>query len=102
MQRAASLYVGFHMTPIPVPPRSKEPNRPGWPDLRPTQADLAALFCDAHSNIGILLGEPSGNLADVDLDCPEAVAAARGLLPHTGWVSGRYSSRYSHHWCARC
>lgn len=34
-------------------------------------------------NIGVKLGEPSGWLIDVDLDCPEAIAIAPKLLPAT-------------------
>jgi P4 family phage/plasmid primase-like protien len=48
-------------------------------------------------NIGILLGEPSGGLVDVDLDVPVAVAAGRYLLPDT-LRSGRESSQDSHYW----
>src|SRR5262249_17762194 len=47
-------------------------------------------------NIGLSLGEPSGGLVDVDLDCPEARAAAAVLLPPTGWVWGRSSAPDSH------
>jgi hypothetical protein len=46
-------------------------------------------------NIGILNGEPSGNLLDVDLDCPGARLAAP-LLPATGWTFGRKSAPASH------
>jgi DNA polymerase I-like protein with 3'-5' exonuclease and polymerase domains len=49
-------------------------------------------------NVGLLLGQPSGGLVDVDLDVPEALAVARLLLPATGWVSGRKGSPRSHWW----
>ena len=33
-----------------------------------------------------------------DLDCPEAIAAAKELLPHTGLIHGRPSKVSSHMW----
>ncbi len=53
---------------------------------------------DIPHNIGILTGEPSGGLVDVDCDAPEARAAAAELLPPTGMISGRLSSPASHYW----
>ena len=50
------------------------------------------------SNVGLLLGAPSGGLIDIDLDVPEAVAVADSFLPATGWVSGRAGSPRSHRW----
>ena len=46
--------------------------------------------------IGVLLGEQSGS-TDVDCDCPEAITAARGLLPETGLIFGRESQPFSHY-----
>jgi P4 family phage/plasmid primase-like protien len=54
-------------------------------------------YFNNEQNIGILLGEPSGGLIDVDLDTPEAVAAGRYLLPDT-LRSGRERSPNSHYW----
>ena len=96
---AAARYLGQGWAPIPLPPRSKDPGRKDWQDLRPTAADLDALFpAGVERNVGLLLGEPSGGLVDVDLDCPEAVAAAPFLLPRTGRVSGRAGNPKSHYW----
>ena len=36
-----------------------------------------------ESNVGLGLGKASGGLADVDLDCPEAVQLASRFLPPT-------------------
>src|SRR5689334_13276954 len=59
--------------PIPLPIRSKNPNRAEWQNLRPSAADLDALFpAGQESNIGLLLGQPSNNLVDADLDILEA------------------------------
>src|SRR5439155_610100 len=45
-----------------------------------------------------LLGEPSGGLVDVDLDCEEAEALAGDFLPHTGMIHGRPGRERSHWW----
>lgn len=86
---------------VPVPLGEKAPRVRGWQQLRLTEVDLPAYFDNRPTNIGVLLGEPSGNLVDVDLDCAEAVALASELLPRTGCVFGRASKRASH-WLYRC
>ena len=83
--------------PLPVPARSKNPNRKGWQDERLTDEEIDAHFASDELNLGVLLGEPSNGLTDVDLDCPEAVAVAAVLLPPTGAVFGR-PARPSSHW----
>jgi hypothetical protein len=96
---AAVQYLERGYIPIPVPRRQKAPVLPEWQKLRPTLDDLATLFPPAQKlNIGLLLGAPSGGLIDIDLDAPEAVAAAPHLLPKTGWVSGRAGKPRSHWW----
>ena len=96
---AAACYLKLGWAPIPLPPRSKKPRIDAWQDLRPTAADLDALFpFGVDRNVGVLLGEPSGGLVDVDLDTPEAVAAAPFLLPPTGRISGRSGKPKSHYW----
>ena len=69
----------------------------GWTDLRLSESDLPAHF-NGTGNIGVLLGEPSGWLVDVDLDCEEAVALAPRFLPPTGAMSGRPGKPASHWW----
>ena len=85
-------------TPVPIPHRSKAPTLRDWPQLRLTAEEAVEHFNGAPQNIGILLGEASGNLVDIDLDCPEAIAAAAHLLPATPWVTGRESAPRSHYW----
>ncbi len=98
--RGAALYYqarGF--APLPLPPRKKRPALDGWTSFRLTPDRLDEHFPDGReANVGLLLGEPSGGLVDVDLDCPEAVAAAPHLLPPTGMVTGRESAPASHWW----
>lgn len=80
---------------IPIPARTKAPILAGWQNLKLTEADLTVYFSSA-SNIGILLGEPSGWLVDVDLDSPETVGLADQFLPTTCSVFGRPGKLRSH------
>jgi hypothetical protein len=60
-------------------------------------ADIDKAFpIDTQGNVGVLLGEPSGGLVDLDLDCPEVRAAAVHLAPATPCVCGRRSATNSH------
>ena len=60
------------------------------------ESDLPSHFGNVHQNIGLLLGEPSGGLIDVDLDSTEALALAPILLPDTDCIFGRQSKQGSH------
>src|SRR5262245_47894668 len=96
---AASYHLGQGHRPIPFYHRAKVPIGEGWQNQRPTAEDLDRLFPDAEArNIGLLLGEPSQGLVDVDLDSEEAIRAAPYLLPSTQMVSGRTSRPHSHFW----
>src|SRR5262249_15258737 len=96
---AAGHYLSLGLAPIPVPPRSKNPGRDGWQNLRVTAETLDQHFpASADCNLGLLLGEPSAGLLDLGLDSVEAVRAAPGLLPATGMVSGRPGKPRSHYW----
>src|SRR6185437_4164766 len=89
-------YIGRGWVPVLVRARSKAPTTVGWQNARPT-----AFNVDEHvaqgGNVGILLGAPSGGLVDIDLDCPEALAAAPSILSPTGAVFGRVSKLRSHY-----
>ncbi|MFO0828437.1 MAG: bifunctional DNA primase/polymerase [Phycisphaerales bacterium] len=84
------------LAPIPVPPKSKAPTIAGWPTLRLAHDDLPRYFNGAPSNIGALIGEPSGWIIDVDLDHARAVELADTFLPDTGMTWGRASKPRSH------
>ncbi len=86
------------ITPIPVPHMQKGPRLPGWQRLRLSADELPRHFGNGPCNIGVLLGDPSGGLVDVDLDCDEAVELAERYLPPTGAVTGRPSRPGSHRW----
>ncbi|MBB3205422.1 hypothetical protein FHS27_001222 [Rhodopirellula rubra] len=78
---------------VPLRPRSKSPSRRDWTNLR-----LQPRAIPENSNIGIILGEPSGWLVDVDLDCSEAIELADSYLPPTPSITGRPSALRSHRW----
>ncbi len=69
----------------------------GWNTWRPTRETLDQ-YVEEHGNVGILLGEPSHGLIDIDLDTPQAVTVAPFLLPHTRMMHGRPSNPKSHWW----
>jgi DNA polymerase I-like protein with 3'-5' exonuclease and polymerase domains len=96
---AARYHLARGELSVPVPPRTKKCVEPDWSSLRITEGNIDHLF-QPNGNIGLLLGEPSGGLVDIDLDCPEAIAAAPHLLPETDRVSGRESAPQSHYWYA--
>jgi uncharacterized protein (DUF927 family) len=67
--------------------------------LRLTEAVLAQYFNQDKSNLGVLLGvlqDSRRGLTDIDLDCPEAIAAWQDLGLKTKLVCGRPSARSSH------
>ncbi len=82
---------------VPVPAGRKGPNLEGWPNLRLTPDDVPRYFGAEPVNVGLILGEPSGWLTDVDLDVEEAVVLADEFLPRTA-TSGREGSPRSHRW----
>jgi hypothetical protein len=82
---------------IPIPHGRKTPLIKEWPKLRITQADAANYFNGQPQNIGVILGTPSLNLIDIDLDCPEAVLLAPHFLPDTPAIFGRTSKLRSHY-----
>lgn len=92
---AARDYLQRGWSPIPVQPKSKVPVGKGWPKIRLTEQDLPDRF-PKDANIGIILGDASGGLVDIDLDCPEALELADALLPSTKAIFGRKSAPKSH------
>lgn len=84
------------ISPVPLRPRSKEPNGgKGWNTYRADSQNLERFF-RRGDNVGGLWGEPSGWIVDVDLDCEEAVRAAEILLPQT-FVYGRRQAPWTHY-----
>ena len=85
----AVRYTQWGWSVIPVPHRSKNPGFRGWQHLRLAEDDLPQHFNGEPQNIGVLTGEPSGWLIDVDLDHLLAVEMASDHLPPTAAVFGR-------------
>jgi putative DNA primase/helicase len=81
---------------IPVPYRQKNPARAGWQNLRITPENAAEYFKAEPVNFGLLTGEPSGWIVDVDLDHELAIQMAAEHLPATPAVFGRPSRPRSH------
>ena len=67
---AAGHYVSRGWSVIPVPHRSKNPGFRGWERLRISADTIDKHFNGRLQNVGVLLGEPSDWLIDVDLDHP--------------------------------
>jgi len=97
VQGAAHGYLQRGWRVVPIPSRRKAPVLDDWPHLQLEEADLAVAFGNGE-NIGLLTGEPSGGLVDVDLDSPEGQVLAERLLPPTGRIHGRASKPRSHFW----
>jgi hypothetical protein len=93
----AKSYINKGMAVVPVPANNKRPVLSGWQILRIGLEEIPHYFNSKPQNIGVLLGEPSGWLVDVDLDVPEAVSCAPYFLPKS-LKSGRESSLGSHWW----
>ena len=90
-------YLAHGWMPIPIQSRSKNPNRKGWQKERYTESDLPNLFTNGE-NIGLLNGEPSNGLVDVDLDWAEARIIGERILPRTEMIGGRASAPRSHYY----
>jgi hypothetical protein len=92
---AARRYLTRGWCVVPIPAGLKRSIEKGWPNLRIGPDDVARHFASA-SNVGVLLGPLSGHLADIDLDCAEALELADVYLPATTAMFGRPSKPRSH------
>jgi P4 family phage/plasmid primase-like protien len=94
-RRAAEGYLRRGLGVIPVPRGEKNPGRDEWQKEHWTPEDVHDLWDDGQ-DIGVLWGEPSGGLVDIDCDWTEATIAARGIVPRRR-TFGRPGSPESHH-----
>src|SRR5262252_4505632 len=93
--RAAKQYIELGIEPVPVYPRDKAAVV-DWKIAPPiTRENVVNRFREGQ-NIGVRLGRRSAGLADVDLDCDEALRLAPMFLPPTSRISGRASSQRAH------
>ena len=79
---------------IPVRLQSKQPIPKKWQQRTAEDNDLDEF--SPELNVGVVLGESSGNVVDIDLDSETARKVAPYFLPETGWVFGRKSAPRSH------
>lgn len=100
VQAAAREAVQRGFTPVPLKAGTKSPSVPGWAQLtrdryqsRPVEEEFPA-----GAGIGLVLGEPSGGLVDIDLDHPEIARIARLIFPPTAMRHGRDGFALSHLW----
>ena len=93
---AAQAWIEKGRAVIPIPLGQKAPVLRNWQALRVTTDTLEEYFNGEAQNIGLLLGEPSGGLVDIDLDTDEAVVAAPYFLPPT-FIYGRGNRPASHY-----
>jgi hypothetical protein len=96
---AARYHLERGRQPVPVEKNSKRPSGgDAWQLRRYSTSDDLKIYFPSDGNIGLRLGPDSGNLVDIDLDCPEAILLARAFLPETKMIHGRPSSPLSHYW----
>lgn len=95
IQERARRWVKRGCAPIPVPHLAKAPALAEWQTLRLTECNISEYFNSEPQNIGLLLGEPSAGLVDIDLDTDEAVSIAPMYFPKTAGF-GRLSRPCSH------
>ena len=93
----ARAYLKRGWNPIPLPYGAKSPTDNEWQRIKITETNVHEYFNSDKQNIGVQLGPKSNGLADVDLDCPEAIALARHLLPSTEAIFGRKSKPAAHY-----
>jgi hypothetical protein len=95
-RRAVAKYLSRDIAVIPARKDEKDPELPGWQDLRITEKDISRYWPNGQ-NIGALNGEPSGWRVCADLDVAEAANLVGRFLPPT-LTSGRESRPHSHWW----
>jgi hypothetical protein len=78
-----------------IPANDKGPRERDWDKREPSLAE-AERHLSRGGNLGLILGDRSGEIVDIDLDCPEALALAPLYLPATGAIFGRASKPQSH------
>lgn len=93
--KVAKDYLKRGWQPIPLPEKSKNPNRPGWQNFIIGESEIPTYF-PPSANVGVLLGNKSNNLVDVDLDSPDAEKIADLFLPPTEAIFGRRSAPRAH------
>jgi hypothetical protein len=79
---------------VPIPCGDKVPAGK-WRDVRLSNIEAQA-HLDRGGNLALRVGQDSGGIVDVDLDCPDAIKLADLYLPPTEAIFGRPSKPRSH------
>ena len=103
IQRHARGRPRLHKSRLAAYLGAASPERPGYRRVGSISQNhlfsprLAArlISTEADKGFGVIVGKASGGLTDLDLDCPEAIAAAPYILPRTA-VFGHASKPLSH------
>ena len=101
---AEALRRGYQ--PLPIKDGTKRPLHGAWTHERHDYGGDRGEIIEAFTrfgelgagSIGLLLGEPSGGLIDVDIDHPKSSRLKDHFLPSTGMMSGRPGRPRSHYW----
>lgn len=106
--RATALEAIEHgYQPVPLVSGGKRAILSGWTRLRWQNSEEGLAHAaekfdqwaeDGQGGIGVLLGEPSGNLIDIDLDHPKTRRLKDHFLPPTKMRSGRTTRPGTHYW----
>jgi len=96
LKAAVKRYIKRGYKPVPVGERKKSVAIKGWPNLNIGLSDVDSYFPDPAQNVGLILGQRSDWLVDIDLDCEEAIALVDDFLPNTDSIFGRRSAPASH------
>ena len=92
VKEQARKYIGRGWSVLPINPRDKQCFLPEWSKLRIKESQLDEYFLKPNSNIGLLLGEASEGLTDIDLTVPKLSMWGRNFYPtrsHPGAVATR-------------
>jgi hypothetical protein len=91
---------------VPIRDGTKRPLNGAWThdrydyggDLDEVRKAFVGFAQRGAGNLGVLLGEPSGGLIDIDLDHPKTGRLKDHFLPPTPMKSGRAGRPNSHYW----
>src|SRR3712207_4731712 len=92
-------YCNFAWKPVRLLRASKKPRDEGWPSRWASEEDMVAWY-ESGENVGIQVGEVSGWICCVDLDCEEATRLAPSFLPET-LMAGKEHDRTPTHYVYR-
>ena len=90
--------LGYRTFPVPLGSKGATVSWKKYQTEEPDTETFENWFKDTTTNIGLLTGEASGGVVDIDLDVLEAAYLAPYFLPKTGMIHGREGNPESHHY----